>query len=58
MLKKDKKDVLVPYRRHITKKEFFKKYEFAYDEFYDCVLCPQNQVLKYSTTNRDWLQRV
>jgi hypothetical protein len=25
----------------------------AYDEYYDCYICPNNQVLKYSTTNRD-----
>jgi len=37
----------------MTKKGFFKKYEYVYDEFYDCVICPENQVLKYSTTNRD-----
>ncbi len=49
----DKKDILVPYRRPMTKKGFFKKYEFAYDEYYDCVICPENQVLKYATTNRD-----
>ena len=24
-----------------------------YDEYYDCVLFPENRVLKYSTTNRD-----
>lgn len=24
-----------------------------YDEFYDCVICPEYQVLNYSTTNRD-----
>ncbi len=36
-----------------TKKGFFKKYEYVYDEHFDCILCPQNQVLKYSTTNRD-----
>jgi transposase len=42
-----------PYKRPMTKKGFFKKYEYVYDEYYDCVLCPENQVLKYSTTNRD-----
>ncbi len=36
-----------------TKKGFFKKNEYVYDEHFDCILCPQNQVLKYSTTNRD-----
>ncbi|WP_434511900.1 IS1182 family transposase [Desulfitobacterium sp. AusDCA] len=43
----------VPYKRPMTKEGFFKKYEYVYDEYYDCILCPQNQVLKYSTTNRE-----
>ena len=42
-----------PYKRPMTKQGFFKKYEYVYDEYYDCVLCPENQVLKYSTTNRE-----
>ena len=25
----------------------------AYDKYYDCVICPENQVLSYATTNRD-----
>lgn len=43
----------VPYKRPMTKNGFFKKYEYVYDEYYDCILCPANQILKYSTTNRD-----
>lgn len=43
----------VPYKRPMTKEGFFKKYEYVYDEYYDCILCPQNHVLKYSTTNRE-----
>ena len=42
-----------PYRRPMTKKGFFKKYEYVYDEYYDCVICPENQILKYTTTNKD-----
>lgn len=42
-----------PYKRPMTKNGFFKKYEYVYDEYYDCIICPQNQILKYSTTNRD-----
>ena len=42
-----------PYKRPMTKEGFFKKYEYVYDEYYDCILCPENQVLKYSTTNRE-----
>jgi transposase len=26
---------------------------FAYDEYYDCYLCPNNEVLRYSATNRE-----
>lgn len=42
-----------PYKRPMTKKGFFRKYEYAYDEYHDCYICPNNQVLSYSTTNRD-----
>jgi len=41
-----------PYKRPITKKGFFKKHEYVYDEYYDCVICPENQVLPYATTNK------
>lgn len=41
-----------PYKRPMTKKGFFKKYEYVYDEQYDCYLCPNNEILKYTTTNR------
>lgn len=44
---------VVPYKRPMTKEGFFKKYEYIYDEYFDCILCPNNQVLKYSTTNRE-----
>lgn len=36
-----------------TKDGFFRKYEYVYDEYYDCYLCPADQILNYSTTNRD-----
>lgn len=44
---------IFPYTRPRTKKGFFRKYEFVYDEYYDCYICPNNQLLKYSTTNRE-----
>ena len=44
---------VMPYKRPMTKTGFFKKYEYVYDEYYDCVICPENKILKYSTTNRD-----
>jgi hypothetical protein len=36
----------------MTKKGYLKKREYVYDEYYDCIICPNNQILKYSTTNR------
>lgn len=42
-----------PYKRPMTKDGFFKKYMYTYDEYYDCYICPNNQVLRYSTTNRE-----
>ena len=44
---------VMPYTRPRRKEGFFSTRDFAYDEYYDCYLCPNGQVLKYSTTNRD-----
>ncbi|MGB4303354.1 MAG: transposase, partial [Syntrophomonadaceae bacterium] len=33
-------------------KGFFHPYEYVYDEYYNCVICPNNQVLTYTTTNK------
>lgn len=44
---------ILPYKRPMTKKGFFRKYEYVYDEYYDCYICPNHQVLTYSTTNRN-----
>lgn len=46
-------DPLFPYKCPMTKDGFFRKYEYAYDEYYDCYICPENHILSYSTTNRD-----
>lgn len=35
------------------KQDFFKPYEYVYDKYYDCVICPENHVLNYATTNRE-----
>lgn len=43
----------LPYKRPMTKKGNFKKYDYVYDEEYDCYLCPNDKVLKYSTTNKN-----
>ena len=36
-----------------TMKNGHEWWKYVYDEFYDCVICPEYQPLKYSTTNRD-----
>ncbi|MGL5616963.1 MAG: IS1182 family transposase [Sarcina sp.] len=43
----------MPYKRPMTKKGFFKKYEYTYDERNDIYICPNECELKYTTTNRD-----
>lgn len=36
-----------------TQDGFFKQTEYVYDGFCACYICPNNQVLEYSTTNRE-----
>lgn len=43
----------MPYKRPMSKKGFFKKFEFVYDEYNDFYICPWEKELKYSTTDRD-----
>ena len=43
----------LPYKRPMTKKEFFKKYEYVYDENLDIYICPNEKDLHYVTTNRE-----
>ena len=49
----DGRVISTAYKRPYTKKGNHPWYEYVYDEYYDCVICPEYQVLKYSTTNRD-----
>jgi transposase len=44
---------VLPYTRPKTKDGFFRKHDYVYDEHYDCYLCPQGQVLKYTTTTKE-----
>lgn len=44
---------VMPYKRPMGKPGMIKKRDFLYDEYYDCYLCPEGQVLGYSTTNRE-----
>ena len=49
----DGRKISTAYKAPMTTRGFFRSYKFVYDEYYDCVICPNNQVLKYSTTNRE-----
>jgi transposase len=49
----DGKLASLPYKSPMTKDGFFKRYEYVYDDNYDCIICPNNQLLPYTTTNRD-----
>ena len=44
---------LMPYKRPMTGKGFFRKREYVYDEYYDCYLCPNNEILNYATTDKN-----
>lgn len=44
---------LIPYKRPMTGKGLFKKYEYVYDEYYDCYICPNNEILNYTTTDKN-----
>ena len=46
---------ILPYSRPKTRKEnreMYRPQDFVYDEAFHCVLCPMDEVLPYTTTNR------
>jgi transposase len=52
---KDLVTPVMPYKRPTGAKKQNPEYRtnnFIYDEYYDCCLCPNNQVMKYTTTTR------
>jgi transposase len=44
---------VMPYTRPYTKDGFFRKHEYVYDEYYDCYICPNEQLLSYVNTDKD-----
>jgi len=48
----DGRNPSMPYKQPYGKKGFFRSKDFVYDEYYNCVLCPHNQVLPYVTTTK------
>ena len=49
----DSRVLSTAYKRPQTMKGGHEWWKYVYDEFYDCVICPEYQPLKYRTTNRD-----
>lgn len=43
----------MPYKRPMTGKGLFKKYEYVYDEYYDCYICPNIKVQSYYITDKN-----
>ena len=43
----------MPYKCPMTKRGNLSWYEYVYDEYYNCVICPQYRILNYATTNRE-----
>ena len=41
------------YKRPMTKDNGHEWWKYVYDEYYDCIICPEYQTLNYRTTNRD-----
>ena len=49
----DERVLSTAYKRPMTKKDGHEWWKYVYDEYYDCVICPEYQALAYRTTNRD-----
>lgn len=53
MLNKLKIQGVMPYKRTMKKEGMFSKREFLYDEFYDCYICPEDEILEIKTVDRN-----
>ena len=49
----DSRVLSTAYKRPQTMKGGHDWWKYVYDEYYDCIICPEYQILNYSTTNRD-----
>lgn len=49
----DNRVISTAYKRPMTMKGGHEWWKYVYDEHYDCIICPEYQVLNYRTTNRD-----
>ena len=49
----DNRVLSTAYKRPQTMKDGHEWWKYVYDEHFDCIICPEYQVLNYSTTNRE-----
>lgn len=49
----DERKISTAYKRPQTKDRNHEWWKYVYDEYYDCVICPEYKLLHYATTNRD-----
>lgn len=49
----DSRVLSTAYKRPQTMKGGHPWWQYVYDEFYDCIICPEYQPLRYATTNRE-----
>ena len=49
----DNRVISTAYKRPQTMKGGHEWWKYVYDEHYDCIICPEYQVLRYATTDRD-----
>lgn len=49
----DGRIISTAYKRPQTMKGGHEWWKYVYDEYYDCIICPEYQILEYKTTNRD-----
>ncbi len=53
LLEENKVQGVIGYRRHTFKTDYFGKYRFNYDSYFDVYTCPENQPLYWKTTTRE-----
>lgn len=57
-VQEDGRNLSTAYKRPMSKRGFFRSYEYVYDEYYNCVICPNNQILNYCTTARNGYRKL
>jgi transposase len=49
----DERKLSTAYKRPMTKEGNHEWWKYVYDDYYDCIICPEYKVLHYATTNRE-----